>query len=91
MDIREHVTKFLASVLGVSPASSGWDLHARLVDDYGVDSAGIFELILWVEDRFALTIPPQDVRLEKFATIAAIESYVTGARALRSDAAREGT
>lgn len=38
----------------------------------GVDSLGIIELIVAIEDRFDLEIPPQQVTPETFATPASI-------------------
>ncbi len=74
--IRGDVCDFLTTVLGIAPSEGGWNPDALLVEAYGVDSAGMFELILWVEDRFGITVPQEDMELDNFATLGAIESYV---------------
>ena len=76
MEIRKEVTEFLLNVLGVTTDGAPFDPDARLVEDYGVDSAGIFEMILWLEDRFEIRVEPQHMDLIHFATVRNVESYV---------------
>jgi acyl carrier protein len=76
LDIRDELGRFLADVLGVPLQDGGVPVDAHLVDDLGVDSAGLFELILWLEERFGLKIPPEDLVLDNFKTVAIIEAYI---------------
>jgi acyl carrier protein len=46
--------------------------------DSGVDSVGMMTLVLFVEQEWQVTVPPEDVVLENFQSIAAIERYVRG-------------
>ncbi len=86
MDIEREIASFLVETLKVASAPDKLALDASLVEVYGVDSAGIFELILWLEDRYAFHVPPADLELANFATIGATAAYV---RRMRETAARE--
>ncbi|NER61820.1 acyl carrier protein [Pseudomonas sp. MAFF212428] len=48
---------------------------SSVVDDLGADSLETVELIMAIEDEFALTIPEQDA--SKFITIKDVIDYVT--------------
>jgi len=72
----EEISEFLVKVLGVCSQADALDPDARLVEDYGVDSAGIFELILWLEDRFGVRVEPSDMTLSHFSTIRAAAAFV---------------
>ncbi|MBX2814596.1 MAG: acyl carrier protein [Saprospiraceae bacterium] len=43
-----------------------------------VDSMGMMKFIAHIEEEYEITIPPQDLVIENFMTIAAIEEYVKG-------------
>lgn len=45
-----------------------------------VDSLGVMRLVAHIEQRYAITVPPQDLTIENFATIAAIASYLNSSR-----------
>lgn len=42
-----------------------------------VDSIGVMRLVTYLEQQYAIAIPPQDVTIENFATIDAIAAYLT--------------
>ena len=41
-----------------------------------IDSLGIFKLIAFVEERFAVTIEPDEVLLENFQTLRALRNLI---------------
>jgi acyl carrier protein len=41
-----------------------------------VDSMGMMSLIAFIENRFELKVPPQDMTIENFMTIEAIGNYL---------------
>jgi acyl carrier protein len=41
-----------------------------------IDSLGILQLVLFVEQRFALQIPDEDVLVENFQSITALTNYL---------------
>lgn len=46
-----------------------------------VDSVGMMSLVLFLEDEFRVTVPPEDVIIENFLSIRTIERYVRGRQA----------
>lgn len=86
MDVQQEIKSFLVSTLKVAASAEHLYPEKSLIEDHGVDSAGIFEMILWLEDRFGFHVPPQDMDLANFATIRAAAAYVERSRG-RSGAA----
>lgn len=68
--IREHlVSEYLSEGDQV-------DDHTQLIEEEVLDSIGIFSTVSFLEQRFDIEIPPDDVVLENFETVPAIESLV---------------
>ena len=42
-----------------------------------VDSVGMMSLIAFIENRFELKVPPQDMTVENFMTVEAIGNYLS--------------
>lgn len=57
-------------------------IYANLSDDDDlltsglVDSLGMMSLVAFIEERFGIAVPPEDVTLETFSTIEAIATYL---------------
>lgn len=45
-----------------------------------LDSLAVFRLVAYLEETFEVEIPPEDVTLEHFATLARIDAYVRSRR-----------
>jgi acyl carrier protein len=64
------------------------DPHQHLFDSGILDSAGVLSVILFIETRFGLFIPDDDLLPEHFSSIAAATKYITkrvkGSNASRS-------
>lgn len=43
-----------------------------------VDSLGVTSLIFFIEQEFGVEIPPEDVTIENFQSVLAIEAYLRG-------------
>lgn len=52
------------------------DEGVRLIEEGFVDSLGIFLLVSFLEDRFGIELQSEDVTLENFETLAAIDRLV---------------
>ncbi|MBS3764033.1 MAG: acyl carrier protein [Planctomycetes bacterium] len=52
------------------------DDEADLMDDVGLDSVQILEVVVGLEDEFGVTIDDSDFDIENFETVAAIADYV---------------
>jgi len=49
---------------------------ARLLDDGIVDSMGAVELVAFLQDRFEIAIPDDEITEDNFGTIVAIAAFV---------------
>jgi acyl carrier protein len=76
MSIKERVYELILENLDVDPKALVPD--AKFIEDLGVSSMDLWELVLVMEDEFDLEVPDED--LEKIVTIqdaiAFIESHV---------------
>ena len=45
-----------------------------------IDSLGIMRLIAFVENKFEIKVPPQDMMIENFMSVEAISSYIERVR-----------
>lgn len=50
-----------------------------------VDSLGVMRLIHFLEERYRVSVPPEDVTLENFMTVRAIAGYLEGLIGKQSD------
>jgi acyl carrier protein len=46
-----------------------------------VDSLGVMRIVAFIEERFGIAVPPEDVRIEHFLTVRQIADYLTARRA----------
>lgn len=82
MDVESNVREFLREVVSV-PDAAVVEADESLLDSGLLDSAGIFQLVSFLEERFQLVIADEDVVPENFETIAAVVAFVetkSGAR-----------
>ncbi|MFC9285745.1 phosphopantetheine-binding protein [Streptomyces sp. NPDC057052] len=57
------------------------DLESRDLRDYAeFDSLGVLEVLVWLEDEFGLSIPDEELRVERFKSVGAIVDYVLAHR-----------
>jgi len=49
---------------------------ANLLEEEIIDSLGIFTLVGFIEDRFGVTVEPEEVNLDNFETVAAVTRLV---------------
>lgn len=75
MDVESNVREFLREVVSV-PDAGVVGADESLLDSGLLDSAGIFQLVAFLEDRFGLTIADEDVVPDNFDTINAVVSFV---------------
>ena len=51
-------------------------LDLRLIEEDVIDSLGIFSLVEFIDDRFRIEIDPEEITVENFGTLRAIEALV---------------
>jgi acyl carrier protein len=76
MRIQEQIRQFIVDTGRWHGASTELNVDYALIDNEVLDSLGIFELISFVEDEFGIVIDDQDLVVENFGSIGAIESMV---------------
>ena len=52
------------------------DVEENLLTSGMIDSHGIMRLIVYIEETFGLQVPPIDITLENFRTIALMADYI---------------
>ena len=72
---RERLLGLIRQILGAAAANRPLAVDARLAD-LGVSSIKMVSLMLAIEAEFNLTIPPQEITPESFASIASVEAMI---------------
>jgi acyl carrier protein len=75
-EIRAAITE---KILALSPdlgPTSAIDADAHLIERVGLDSIAILETLVWLEERFEVRIPDEDLNVEHFSTIDKMTDYV---------------
>lgn len=54
------------------------DATESLTDAGVIDSTGVLEVVSWIEDTFAVTVPDADILPDNLDSIARVVRYVTG-------------
>jgi acyl carrier protein len=85
--IAQTVERFIRSHFRVLDTDPSFHRGAHLYEGGFVDSAGVVELIAFVESTFKLTLEDEDVFSEEFTTINGISSVLTRLADRRSGAA----
>lgn len=70
--VTQKVRAIIAEQLGVS--ADGFKDDASFIDDLGADSLAVVELVLALEEQFAIDIP--DTETQKIRTVADAVSYI---------------
>lgn len=74
-DIREQLLQFVGEeLLNGEPI----DADENLLADGVVDSLGMMRLVVFVEETFGISIPPEHFTIENFRTIDSISGYLVG-------------
>ena len=73
MDIKERVIQLIIEHLELDPADVVPEAH--FIDDLGISSMDLWELVLVMEDEFGLEVPDED--LEKIGTIQDAINFIT--------------
>ena len=72
MDLAERVYAIVSEQLGVEKESLVPE--ANLLDDLGADSLDVVELVMAIEEEFAIEVPDEDA--ETIRTLGDITSYI---------------
>jgi acyl carrier protein len=67
--------QYLVEQLAADPADVD-DLDLRLVEEDVIDSLGIFSMVDFIEDHFGVSIDPEEITIDNFATLRSIDALV---------------
>ncbi|MDH6145152.1 MULTISPECIES: acyl carrier protein [Kitasatospora] len=75
---QEVLTAISVRLQEVIPALRGNspDAETDLREYAEFDSLGVLELLVWIEGEFSLTIPDEELTVERFSTPAKIADYI---------------
>lgn len=82
MNAQQTIARFIATQLLDGERDVGFD--DEIVLDGTIDSLGVTRLIDHLEREFGIAIPPQDVTIENFRSIATMADYVISRQATES-------
>lgn len=77
MDIGKVITDYIKEEVMAGRPPVAFGSATNLVEEEIIDSLGIFSLVSYLEDYFNITIEPEDVSLENFSSVDAMEALVT--------------
>ena len=79
--MRDRIRRFVMDELASRRGVTGLGDDESLVDAGIVDSLGIFQLMAFLEEEFAISIADDEVTPDNFRTVAAIETFVAAKQA----------
>ncbi len=76
VEVRPIITEYIKSEFA---AGGGVDIEtANLLEEEVIDSLGIFTLVSFIEDKFGVSVEPEEVNLDNFESVAAVTKLVEG-------------
>jgi len=82
MDIREQVRQFITTNFYMPPGAKLEDQDS-LLDSGLVDSTGVLEIVLFIEEKLGVTVTDQEILPENLDSIARIASFVEQRKAAK--------
>ena len=74
--IREQIKSFVAENFLFSKNGFHLSDTASFLEEEVIDSTGVMELVLFVEDTFGITVDDQDIVPENFDSVAQLAAYI---------------
>ena len=76
--IEERLKRMIVDRLFLQIAPSEIEDDKKLVQDYGVDSVSLFELVVGLEEEFGFRIEDKEFNLRHFESVSALARFVRG-------------
>lgn len=76
IDIERDVREFIAENFVMDEAADELDADASLTQSGVLDSMGVLELIMFLEERFGIEVPDEDTLPENLDSVNRIADYV---------------
>ncbi len=85
-DITRRVANYIESEVASASLDGELSPDFPIIENGIVDSLGLFKLVAFVEDEFRVSIDPEEIVFENFATVAAISNLIRNKVAKGGDA-----
>ncbi len=75
-EIIQTLIQYIINDLSISGDITEISEEDDLLGDELIDSMGIMRLVAFIEKKYSMVIPPEDVRIENFMNVKAIANYI---------------
>jgi len=76
MTIEEQIREYIASSMLFSDNGYPYDDSASFLEEGIVDSTGVLELILFLEEDFGIKVPDEDITPDNFDSVLRLTTYI---------------
>jgi len=76
MTIQEQIRDYIATNMLFSDNGYPYDDSTSFLEEGIVDSTGVLELILFVEENFSFKVPDEDITPDNFDSVARLADYI---------------
>jgi len=76
MTIQEQIRDYIATNMLLSDNGYPYDDSTSFLEEGIVDSTGVLELILFVEENFSFKVPDEDITPDNFDSDARLADYI---------------
>ncbi len=76
MDIKEKIRQYLAENFMFSDDGFKLDNDASFLEEEVVDSTGVMELVLFVEDNFDIAVADEEIVPDNFDSVNQLAAYI---------------
>lgn len=74
--MEQTIIKYIEEELASEDIEDGLEIDDDLLGSGILDSLGMVKLITFIEEKFSVTIPPEDMVIENFMTVENIVEYL---------------
>ena len=76
MKIETQIKDYIAKNLLFSDDGYGYPDDASFLEEGIVDSQGVMELVMYVEDTFGITVDDEDITPDNFDSVSLLTEYI---------------
>jgi acyl carrier protein len=74
--MEEKIIAYISDELVTDPGQLPLESDTPLIDTGVLDSLSLLRLVMFVEERFGITVAPEEVTPDNFATVNSISAYL---------------